>query len=304
MGYQVKVDYSPTYELLSSFFVYATQRWTRNLDWGHQWLQTVNDRLDPEFAKEIADSKQWPFADYDVLYLWVCRRKHADNIEEHLQYLEQSDEKSLHELAIPYIDNLSLQDIVRIRNSYVPLLRKWYEQYFRELESLYCPLLEEDAAEKRMLIDKMEPEALVEYATNGVVLELADKVSTVLLIPMLHTRPINAYCYYNDLLLILYPVDMPEFDEDQPPTNLIRFTNALADEIRLRILRFLAQDIRTQEEIAAEMQLTRETTLHHIMMLRAAGLVRVHMDGEKERYSIRADGIAEMQLFLESYIRV
>lgn len=302
MNYEVKVDHSPIYELMSSFLIYATRKWIEDLDAGVRWAEGVSKQIDNDFAEKIAESRTWPFADYDILLLWVVIRDKNMNIESFLSHLAHCSAESLLGQTLPYAKHMTEEEVERIRDGYIPLLQAWNEQYFRNVDAVISPLLEEDAAEKQILVHKMEPMDLVEYATNGVVLEPDEAIQTVLILPVIHSRPLNYYCQHDGLMIIQYAIDLPETDEGKPPIGLTRFTRALNDESRLRILRYLAEDLRTLSEIVELMGLSEDTIHYHMRNLRAAGLLRTHLKGKAERFSIRADGVAEMQLFLESYL--
>ncbi|MNJ35275.1 hypothetical protein D3C77_300060 [compost metagenome] len=197
-------------------------------------------------------------------------------------------------------------EIQRIRSSYIPLLRKWNELYFKEITLHYASLLEEDAAEKATLLDKMDSEALVEYASGGLVLEPGLPIERVVLVPSIHFRPINTYGFYSDVLFIQYPIDIPELDEDEPPTCLLRLTRALVRPERLRLLRYVADEPKSLQEMVDHLNESEDKLMHHLMRLRVAGLLRVHLvdSNDTEKFSIRPDGAAELQMFLESYIRL
>ena len=304
MSYQIKVYHSSMYELLCSFLIYTTRKWTDDLDWGQEWIEDVSRRLDPAIVEQIATFRSSEMIDYDILYLWTILREPQTDIPSCIAFLETCPLDELYQRTTPYVDDVTIEDIARIRDSYTPLMKAWYEQYFAEIEHTIIPLLEEDANEKQQLISKMDPIDLVEYATNGVVVEPLDHLHTIILMPMIHSRPVNYYVKLNGMLLIQYAIDLPETNELQVPIGLARFTRALSDPKRLLILRYLAQELRTTSEIAEIMQMTPETVGSHIRILRVAGLLRTHLNDEKEKYSIRADGIAEMQLFLESYLRL
>lgn len=151
----------------------------------------------------------------------------------------------------------------------------------------------------------MDMVPLIEYASGGIVIEDIPGLKTIVLLPTVHNRPINTYCFFKNLMLVQYPVDVPSDNEEEPPTVLLRLTQALSDPTRLRLLRFVANEPKTLWEMQPELNLSREMLMHHLLSLRVAGLLRVHLRGEgTERYSIRPDGASELQMFLESYIRI
>jgi DNA-binding transcriptional ArsR family regulator len=147
--------------------------------------------------------------------------------------------------------------------------------------------------------------ALIEYASGGVVIEDIPDLQTIVLLPTVHNRPINTYCFYKTLMIVQYPVDVPLDNEDEPPTVLLRMTKALSDPTRLRLLRYVAHEPKTLWEMQSDLNQSSEMLMHHLLILRVAGLLRIHLRGDgNERFSIRTDGASELQMFLETYIRL
>ncbi|MNJ35768.1 hypothetical protein D3C77_305250 [compost metagenome] len=304
MAYNVKVDVSPIYELISSFLVFTTRKWVNNLDVGMEWLEDIGSRLNLDAQQAFTAAAKFPFSDYDVLYAWAIDRP-SRNVAAFLDDLEKTANDILYHSSKSYIPDMTTEEVERIRSSYIPLLRKWNALYFMDVAPQYSPLLEEDAAEKATLLHKMDPEALVEYASGGIVLEPGLPIEQVVLVPSVHFRPINTYCFYSGALLIQYPIDIPELDEDEPPTCLLRLTRALANPERLRLLRYVANEPKSLQEMINNLNESEDKLMHHLMRLRVAGLLRVHLvDAKTEKFTIRPDGAAELQMFLESYIRL
>lgn len=305
MNYELKIDVSPVYELLDSFMLYVTKKWMSNLDLGPDWIRDLESRIPPQKVTELLQASEWPFDDYDVLYAWTYSRGPAIKV---LQFLDELDAASLedcYQQTLPFLPNFTLEECNRIKSGYIPLLRLWHDQYFRHVENKILPLLIADASEKKMLESKMDPEALIEYASNGVIYEDIPDLKTIVLLPTVHNRPINTYCFYKTLVMVQYPVDVPLDNEDEPPTMLLRMTKALSDPTRLRLLRYVAHEPKTLSEMQSDLNQSREMLMHHLMILRVAGLLRIHVRGEyNERFSIRPDGASELQMFLESYIRL
>ncbi|KZS48322.1 ArsR/SmtB family transcription factor [Paenibacillus glucanolyticus] len=304
MKYKVSIDVSMVYELLGSFMIYATRKWTDNLDIGKQLITEMDERLPQQVRVQFSGARLWPLADYDVLYALIMLRGEHEEIPDFLEWIESSPVGELHGLLQPHLPSLSLDEISRIRADYTPLMKLWYEHYFSNVERDLYHLLEEDAEEKRMLLPKMDDENLIEYASSGVILDDV-RQEHVVLFPGTHFRPINTYCFYENVLLLQYPIDIPEEEEDEPPVVLLRMTEALADPERLRLLRYIADEPKAVSEMATELGQPYEDLMHHLMILRAAGLLRSHLKSENnERFSLRPDGASELQMFLETYIRL
>ncbi len=305
MEYELKIDVSPVYELLDSYMIYVTRKWISNLDIGPHWVTDVEGRISPPDVTALMQAAEWPFTDYDVLYAWVYKRGPATTVLQFLDDLDAASEEDCFQQVAPLIPDFTFEECCRIKRSYSPLLRLWYDQYFRHVEHKILPLLIEDASEKKMLESKMDPISLIEYASGGVVFEDITDLKTIVLLPTVHNRPINTYCFYKTMVIVQYPVDVPLEDEDEPPMVLLRMTKALSDPTRLRLLRYVAHEPKSLWEMQSDLNQSREMLMHHLMILRVAGLLRIHLRGEfNERFSIRPDGASELQMFLESYIRI
>ena len=305
MEYELKIEVSPVYELLDSFMLYVTRKWISNLDIGPDWIRDVDGRIPPQKVSQLLKAGDWSFNDYDVLYAWAYSHGTSDKVIPFLGDLERLPDEYWFGLIEPLMPDTTPEECRRIRDDYIPLLRLWYEQYFRHVEHQMLPLLIEDAAEKKMLQSKMDTVALIEYASGGVVIEDIPGLKTIVLLPTVHNRPINTYCSFKTLMMIQYPIEIPSEDEDEPPTVLLRMTKALSDPVRLRLLRYVAHDPKSLWEMQSELGQSGDMLMHHLMMLRVAGLLRIHLrDEENERFSIRPDGASELQMFLETYIRL
>ncbi|GGH22364.1 ArsR family transcriptional regulator [Paenibacillus segetis] len=305
MTYLVKVDVSPIYDLLSSFMIYTTRKWVNNLDIGPEWIDEIKVKFSPEVDILFTEAAYFPFADYDILYALTIERNPSSDIHKFFDELTTTTVEALYHQLKPYIPTVTTDDIERVIHRYIPLLRIWNDTYFNDVKPQFQPLLEEDAAEKNELLHKMDADALLEYATGGLVLEPRPELDKVIIIPSVHFRPINTYCFYPNVLLIQYPIDLPEVNEDEPPTCLIRLTRALANQERLRLLRYIADDPKSLQQMMVDLNQSKDKLMHDLMRLRVAGLLRIHlMDQDTEKFSIRPDGISELNIFLESYMRL
>jgi len=305
MEYELKIDVSPVYELIDSFMLYVTRKWISNLDIGPDWIRDIDSRIPPQKVTTLLQAAEWPIDDYDVLYACAYTGGPSANVLQFLDAMESAPAEEWYQRLQPLFNHFTIEDWSRIKSSYSPLLRLWYEQYFRHVENKILPLLIEDASEKKLLQSKMEPVALIEYASGGVVIEDIPELRTIVLLPTVHNRPINTYCFYKNMMLIQYPVDVPVENEEEPPTELLRMTKALSDPNRIKLLRYVAHEPKSLWEMQSELNQSGDILMHHLMMLRVAGLLRIHLrEEENERFSIRPDGAAELQMFLESYIRL
>ncbi|ANS74612.1 hypothetical protein AWM70_08460 [Paenibacillus yonginensis] len=309
MSYKVRVDVSSIYEFLNSFIIFSSSRWINNLDLGHEWVAESRAKLTRHEAELFDEASSWPFVNVDLLLGWAIQRKPKMQIPDFLDYLEYGDTEDVHSQVLKLMPNLKPDAIEFVRTRYVPLLRIWYERYFKHIELEHEHYLREDVLEKKALESKIEPVDLIEISTSGILVGDHLPIDEVVLLPTLHLRPLNTYCFFDRVLMLQYPVDFPE-KEGQPPNILLRLTRALAEPKRLNLLRFISEcGPLSLSEMKERLPELADQLTHHLMLLRVAGLLRIHLEvnqqeNQHETYSLREDGIADLQIFLESYIQV
>jgi DNA-binding transcriptional ArsR family regulator len=196
-------------------------------------------------------------------------------------------------------------NVAFLRDQAVDLLSGWHEAYFDSVDAAILAGLSEDAAAKAAMVDRMPPEELVEKASCGVVVEATPGINSVVLIPQYHSRPWNLLSDLGDHLFLNYPAEAWPARPDEPSTRLTRLTRALGDENRLRLLAFLAGDTRTFGAIAGHLGLAKSTIHHHMVVLRAAGLVRVFTKYGQylgDRYALRREALIELSDELKHFV--
>jgi DNA-binding transcriptional ArsR family regulator len=164
-------------------------------------------------------------------------------------------------------------------------------------------VLARDAEHKQTLARTMPPERLVEVATSGVTFAMQPEVRKIVLVPSVVLRPWVTISEHGSTRIFCYPVADEHLtaDPDAPPSWLVGFYKALADERRLRLLSVLAEGPAGLADLTARVDLAKSTVHHHLRVLRAAGLVRVTVGDEKE-YSLRTDTVPEAARMLEAYL--
>jgi DNA-binding transcriptional ArsR family regulator len=77
--------------------------------------------------------------------------------------------------------------------------------------------------------------------------------------------------------------------------------HALADPRRRAILRLVRDRPRSVNEIAEEFDITQQGISLHLNVLRDAGLVAVHPDGQRRLYAVRPEGLSALRDFLAEF---
>ncbi len=194
---------------------------------------------------------------------------------------------------------------------YAGALRQFREEVFSEFEAEFAGAISRAAAARRATPIRGSAKEVVEEVTSGLDFEIPLAVSRVVLVPSVLTRPLSLIDSYRGTLFVYYGIadEFIHSDPEAPPSWLVRTYKALSDGRRLRILRRLSEGPASLDELVDLLGLTKSTVHHHITSLRAAGLIRVHIDdvassGKKTYlYSIREQAVADAGGLLDAYLR-
>jgi len=196
------------------------------------------------------------------------------------------------------LDNLleAWKNVNKSSEQLLMALHEYYSAFFSEEEARIHPALISGLEHARELAGRLPLNALVEELSRGVHFEDIDSAQELTLVPsywstpfVFHTNPVEGKTQ------IVFGC-RPEFQSVAPgaetPDPLINALKSLADPTRLRILRHLSGEPLTPTQLSRLLRLRPPTVLHHLHMLRLAGLVaiRVSETGEK-RYAARAETI-------------
>lgn len=191
----------------------------------------------------------------------------------------------------------------QLKDAAVDVLRRWHAEVYAPKAAARAEILERDAAAKRALSRSLSPAKLIEVATNGMDWRPQPWIGHVVLSPQVSMRPWNVMCADDDTYIICYPVADESFEADAsaPPASMVRLHRALGDEKRLRMLKRLVEGPATLRELADTAGLAKSTAHHHLVILRAAGLVLVTTE-ESSRYTLRRDPIPEASAALQRFL--
>lgn len=198
---------------------------------------------------------------------------------------------------------LLAMDPEETRDLIVSMLTNVHRSAFMDHEEEFRPFLEADFAAKKTMSNRLSPTRLVEIASNGISIEDRQMDVPILLMPSMVARPWVVLAESASVYIMCYPVSDRTLasDPDAPPGWLVKLHKALGDERRLKILRRLASTDASLVELSKELGLAKTTLHHHMMLLRSAGLIRVHV-GDDKRYSLRDETLPEAATYLNHYI--
>jgi DNA-binding transcriptional ArsR family regulator len=77
--------------------------------------------------------------------------------------------------------------------------------------------------------------------------------------------------------------------------------DAIAQPTRREVLRLLADGELSAGTVASRFAVTQPAISQHLKVLREAGLVRERRDGPRRLYSVRPEGLSDVQSFLANF---
>lgn len=189
------------------------------------------------------------------------------------------------------------------RSHLLVIMERWYQEVFRDQEKQIMPILERDARATRELRSTLTLDKLVETLTNGLEFHPWPGLQWVALVPTYVARPWTVEQFEGEGIIICYPASDESLEEgDGPPARLIRLHQALGDERRLRILRHVAQERSTFQEIATALDLPKSSLHYHLSILRSAGLLRASSGEHGVTYGLRREVLTGMGEALLRYL--
>lgn len=299
----VEVDWAPAYELITSLETYLELSHHKLLELEAGWRKRVEAGLTASFADRLNGLERRPAWRHTSLLVWQCPTDRRDPAG-FLTWLGSLGPGELYDRLAPFDPQGLPPELNAWRDLAVELLSGWDEQYFRTVPAAVLSGLAANAAEMAERRADMSGPELVELATGGIWLEPEPGLERALLVPQHHFRPWTIPPHsLKGTWLFGYPADVLPPAPGEPGPRLLRLTRALADENRLRILRFLAGGTRTFTEVLQFSGLSKGTVHHHLVALRAAGLVRFHgAFSHTGRYSLRPGALAGVSETLQAFI--
>jgi DNA-binding transcriptional ArsR family regulator len=203
------------------------------------------------------------------------------------------------------IDRLKAESPEITRDALADSLERWFELMIRARQAALDSSAEAERERWLTLAGTMNADAVIEEATGGIVYIPDVGSRTSVLIPSVFTRPITQIVDHRDTTILICPsqVDDRGAASNAPPNRLMKMTKALSDETRMRVLLVLRERPRTAKEIAAAVGIPRTSIFHHMIILRAAGLIRTIQPGfGAATYAPRETALAELSTLLSSYL--
>jgi DNA-binding transcriptional ArsR family regulator len=189
-----------------------------------------------------------------------------------------------------------LRDIQSVREELVDALWGWYKAVFANEEERLAPMLKREATTMASRRADTQLDAFIEREMRGVQWQRPAGLRRIIFAPSYFCRPAVFYHFWRGALTFCFPIEGARpgvsgvyTDPTAPAGETVRFFEALGDDTRLRILRLLAEREMYLTELSERLSLTKATTKHHMVRLRAAGIVTLYDRERFTYYALRPD---------------
>lgn len=188
-------------------------------------------------------------------------------------------------------------------------LRVWYDAVFAAEAPRVLPMLQREAAALDRRRTELPVEPFVEEAMRGVQWQRPAGLRRIVFAPSYFCRPAVFYHFWRGILTFCPPFDdsravvaTQASDPAAPGADVLNFFATLGDPTRLRILRLLAEREMYLTELSERLDLTKATTKHHMVKLRAAGMVTLYDRERLTYYALRPEVPRQARQLLERYL--
>lgn len=305
---EIKFLFAPVHELFCSILAFVDKPFRTTTDLGATWHKRVRADIPDALRAELEDTKTRKLlrSGFHVPLLLGCPS--LESTAGSLDWLGQMSAEEMAAVFMQYGDSGTQYidgAMVETRDSIVRLMRAWNAAYFDHVEEPVLCHLREDADSRADASHRMSVEETVFAATKGVYLPI-NHIDQLILIPQHHLSPWNFSYEYGRTVVTYYPCAFvpASSDDDSPPPDLLRLTRTLADESRLRMLKYIAGSRRSFTDVLNHTGLSKGTVHHHLVALRAAGLVTVRqsMASTQALYELNEGAIDRVHAELNAYL--
>jgi DNA-binding transcriptional ArsR family regulator len=191
---------------------------------------------------------------------------------------------------------------------YLRGLQSYYQEFFAEEERRIKPALQISLERSQELAEKTQLPELIETLSQGVQLFIDPEVTELIFIPSYWITPLILYNSITPEQMILMYGARPADDSLVPgevvPDALLRALKALAEPTRLKIIRYLSEEPLSPAQLARRLRLRPPTVIHHLEVLRLAGLVRLNLEVPGERnYAARIEGLEDTFANIKDFLQ-
>lgn len=298
--YMIELQCSPLYECLNSLHTYICRPSYKKIDLEPAWAKSLEEQLPAEFAERLAQTGI--DAEWRLIVLLVCCCP-EETPEQFVQWIEKMSPEQLERLIAEHT-SLPTISIARLRSRILILFQQWNQYYFSQIDPQIIHELQKESQHKQDRIKQSDDlSSFVDEVTNGIVFEPQAECKRLILVPHYHFQPLNIIYAYHSFMICHYPAKLYLGDSSELPPYQYRVIRALAEQSRLKILKYLHAGPRSFIEIVRHLGLSKGITHDHVTKLRSAGLLHAHIQGETlTAYSLRTQAIHDLPDMLMNFV--
>ncbi|MCM3587754.1 winged helix-turn-helix domain-containing protein [Mesobacillus maritimus] len=264
---KIKILDSISYEVLLSLSLYKRQTHLKYLSISKDWYESTRKKISNELHTQIEELVDLHFEDLSVHLIEFCPYK---SFEGYTSWLSRLSLGEIYEMLSPFLNDKRLMpaDLENRRDTHILLLKKWYEEYFKEIEEEVSSALKENIMNINQEELNVNGFNQIEKITKGFSIENLEPTEVVLA-PTWHFRPLSLIDIFNHKIILTYPCLLSNNDE------ALLITKALAEEKRLKILSSMKTEPKTFTDLVKLMGMSKGNIHHHLLNLRSAGLLKI-----------------------------
>ncbi len=274
------------------------------------WAAGVRSRLTPETRKVLEQASRAIFV--PLHWIHALPEPHSVSDEDDLSALramrKEKDWTTRRNVLESTLSAWAAQET--FGENLLVALRVYNEVFFAEEEKRIMPVLEQVLHKAQTLAVGMPWPQLLESLSRGVRFSADLQAEKIVLVPSYWTTPLVVFQQVTtDTWLLLFggrPDDVSLVPGEMVPDTLLRVLKALGDPTRLRILRYLTHEPMTPSALAKKLRLRAPTVVHHLNVLRLAGLVYLNLDiarNKNERlYMARLEMVQQSFSLLSTFL--
>jgi len=232
------------------------------------------------------------------------------------QTIEQTDLDSLRQIFIKRILPIKPRAIQKLAQAFansslfgdqlLAAYESYYEVFFKEEEIRIQPIIERGLLDSHGLADTLSVPALVDELSKGVTYESMETMDRIWLVPSYWSSPLIFLIEprTNEKLMVFgcRSEEQNLVPGEYVPDSLVVALKALSDSTRLRIASYLQESPETPSSLGKKLRLRPPTVVHHLNIMRLAGLVQVKISKDGERsYSLRDQAIPSLIRQIEHF---
>ncbi|HLY29448.1 MAG TPA: winged helix-turn-helix domain-containing protein [Ktedonobacterales bacterium] len=272
------------------------------------WLPTLPAA---QFAEALLDQEGLSLDWVSVLQAALAERANRGTTGSTDEVTSPALERLLESYALDVRPTVyaTLDNLEGARAELIGALRVWLDTVFAAETPRLEPLLAREAAAMEQRRRELALEPFIELAMRGVQVSRPAGLRRIIFAPSYFCRPAVYYHFWRGTLTFCAPIEFSSRDAESswadpraPGDEILRFFEALGDSTRLRILRLLADREMYLTELAERLGLTKATTKHHMVRLRAAGFVTLYDRDRLTYYALRPDVARRAAQMLDAYL--